>query len=102
MCDLDMDTILIVIAVQQSIRNQSSLHSRQASHRDPTQTRADRSSLIGELPPAYAIRPFAVIPIMEQVKANPNYVLQVADIVAWKAAHGRIPEGSVVFVCSDW
>ena len=43
-----------------------------------------------------------VISIVDQVKANPNYALQVADIEAWEKKHGRIPEGSVVFVRSDW
>jgi kynurenine formamidase len=43
-----------------------------------------------------------VISIVEQLKTNPNYALQVADIEAWEKKHGRIPEGSVVFVRSDW
>lgn len=42
-----------------------------------------------------------VISIVEQLKTNPNYALQVADIEAWEKKHGRIPEGSVVFVRSD-
>ena len=43
-----------------------------------------------------------VISIVDQVKTNPNYALQVADIEGWEKKHGRIPEGSVVFVRSDW
>ena len=43
-----------------------------------------------------------VISIVEQLKTNPNYALQVSDIEAWEKEHGRIPEGSVVFVRSDW
>jgi kynurenine formamidase len=43
-----------------------------------------------------------VISIVDQVKTNPNYALQVADIKAWEEKRGRIPEGSVVFVRSDW
>jgi kynurenine formamidase len=35
-------------------------------------------------------------------KKDDNYHLQVADIENWEAEHGRIPEGSVVFVRSDW
>jgi kynurenine formamidase len=54
------------------------------------------------LPATYAIRPLAVISIVEQVKTNPNYALQVADIEAWEQKNGRIPAGSVVFVRSDW
>jgi kynurenine formamidase len=57
---------------------------------------------IDELPATYAIRPLVVISIVEQLKTNPNYALQVSDIKAWEKEHGRIPEGSVVFVRSDW
>jgi kynurenine formamidase len=57
---------------------------------------------IDELPASYAIRPLVVISIVEQLKSNPNYHLRVADIEAWEKANGRIPEGSVVFVRSDW
>ena len=46
--------------------------------------------------------PLVVISIVERVKTNPNYALQVADIEAWEQKYGRIPEGSVVFVRSDW
>jgi len=42
------------------------------------------------------------ISIVEQLKKDDNYHLQVADIENWEAEHGRIPEGSVVFVRSDW
>lgn len=57
---------------------------------------------IDELPPTFAIRPLVVISIAEQVKTNPAYHLSVADILAWEQRNGRIPEGSVVFVRSDW
>jgi kynurenine formamidase len=54
------------------------------------------------LPPTFAVRPLVVIPIQEQVAQDPNYSLQVSDILAWEKRHGKIPEGSVVFVRSDW
>jgi kynurenine formamidase len=57
---------------------------------------------IDELPATYAIRPLVVISIVEQVKTNPSYALQVSDIQKWEKIHGRIPEGSVVFVRSNW
>ena len=57
---------------------------------------------IDELPPTYAIRPLVVIPIQKQVAQDPNYSLQVKDILRWERQHGKIPEGSVVFVRSDW
>lgn len=57
---------------------------------------------IDELPPTYAVRPLVVISIVEKSKADPGCTLTVADIAAWEKTHGRIPEGSVVFVRSDW
>jgi len=57
---------------------------------------------IDELPPTFAIRPLVVISIVEQVAKDPGYQLAVDDIHAWEAAHGTIPEGSVVFIRSDW
>jgi len=57
---------------------------------------------IDELPATYAVRPLAVVSIAGQVKKDPGYHLTVADIQAWERRHGRIPEGSVVFVRSDW
>lgn len=69
---------------------------------DPPAHWAPEYPTIDELPASYAIRPLVVISIAEQVKSNPNYALQVTDIEAWENKHGRIPEGSVVFVRSDW
>lgn len=57
---------------------------------------------IDELPATFAVRPLVVIPMQEQVARDPNYHLAVKDIEDWERRHGRIPEGSVVFVRSDW
>ncbi len=57
---------------------------------------------IDELPPTFTLRPLVVISIVEQLQRQPGYHLQVTDIQAWEKQHGFIPEGSVVFVRSDW
>lgn len=69
---------------------------------DPPAHWAPEYPSIDELPPTYTIRPLVVISIVDQLKGNANYHLQVADIDAWETAHGRIPAGSVVMVRSDW
>jgi kynurenine formamidase len=69
---------------------------------DPPAHWAPEFPAIDELPPTFAVRPLVVISIVPQLAHNPNYALQVADIEAWEKEHGRIPEGSVVFVRSDW
>jgi len=57
---------------------------------------------IDALPATFAVRPLVVISIVDQLAKAPGYHLSVADIEAFEAQHGRIPEGSVVFVRSDW
>lgn len=57
---------------------------------------------IDELPATFAVCPLVVIPIQDKVASNPNYHLTVKDIQDWEKRHGKIPEGSVVFVRSDW
>jgi kynurenine formamidase len=69
---------------------------------DPPAHWAPEYPAIDELPPTYAIRPLVVIPMQDKVAEDFGYHLQVADIEAFEAEHGRIPEGSVVFVRSDW
>jgi kynurenine formamidase len=57
---------------------------------------------IDELPATYTLRPLVVFPIQDKVAKDPNYHLSLEDILAWEKQHGKIPEGSVVFVRSDW
>jgi kynurenine formamidase len=57
---------------------------------------------IDELPPTFAVRPLVVLSIVDSLARHPGYHLQVADITQWEARHGRIPEGAVVMVRSDW
>lgn len=57
---------------------------------------------ISDLPATYAIRPLVVIDMHEKVAEDPGYHLQAQDVLDWEAEHGRIPEGSVVMVRSDW
>jgi kynurenine formamidase len=69
---------------------------------DPPAHWAPEQAAIDELPPTFAVRKLVVISIVRQVEQNFNYHLQVSDIRRWERRHGRIPEGSVVFVRSDW
>jgi kynurenine formamidase len=59
-------------------------------------------SAIDELPATYTIRPLVVIPIQDQAAKDPGYQMTVNDIQAWEQRNGTIPEGSVVFIRSDW
>lgn len=57
---------------------------------------------IDEFPATFAIRPLVVISIAAKVAKNPAYHLTLADLLEWEKANGQIPEGSVVFIRSDW
>jgi kynurenine formamidase len=50
---------------------------------DPPAHWAPEYPAIDELPATYAIRPLVVISIVERLKTNSNYALQVSDIEAW-------------------
>jgi len=69
---------------------------------DPPAHWAPEYPAIDELPPTYAVRPLVVISIVPQVRQDPKYALQVADVRRFERAHGRIPADSVVMVRSDW
>jgi len=69
---------------------------------DPPAHWAPEYPAIDELPATYAVRQLVVIDMSRQVETDYGYALQVSDILAFEARHGRIPAGSVVFVRSDW
>lgn len=52
--------------------------------------------------PKDLIMPLCVIDLAAAVAENPDYALSVADIEAWEARNGRIPEGAFVAFRSDW
>ena len=69
---------------------------------DPPAHWAPEYPSIDELPATYALRPLVVISIVDAVAKDPGYHLQTPDIERWESKNGRIPEGSVVMVRSDW
>jgi kynurenine formamidase len=48
------------------------------------------------------VAPACVIDCSVQARDNPDYLLQVSDIEAFEAAHGRIPAGAWVLMRTDW
>ncbi len=48
------------------------------------------------------VAPACVIDCSQQALANPDYLLTVADIEAYEAAYGRIPQGAWVLMRTDW
>ena len=60
------------------------------------------NNCVDTIPPEKLIAPAIVIDISTQVAANPDHLLTVADLEAWEAAHGRIPDGAWVLLRTDW
>lgn len=48
------------------------------------------------------VYPLCVIDKSEACRENPDYQLTVADVEAWEASYGQIPEGAFVAFRSDW
>lgn len=46
--------------------------------------------------------PAVVIDIQDKVAGNVDYVLTAADVKAWEAEHGEVPEGSFVILNTGW
>ena len=69
---------------------------------DPPAHMSALGASLSELPPTFAVRPLVVINVARKVAEDAGYNATVEDIRAWESAHGRIPEGSVVMIRSDW
>ena len=58
---------------------------------------------IGSIPPERLVGPACVIDkTAETEAAGGDYLLTVADLEAWEAEHGRIPDGAWVLLRSGW
>ncbi len=60
------------------------------------------NNCVDTIPPEKLIAPAIVIDISKQVASNPDHLLTVADLEAWEAANGRIPNGAWVLLRTDW
>jgi kynurenine formamidase len=69
---------------------------------DPPAHWAPEQAAIDEIPASYAVRPLVVINTVAEVKKDPKDFLTVTEVKTWERTHGRIPEGSVVMIRSDW
>jgi kynurenine formamidase len=69
---------------------------------DPPAHWDEYGATISDIPASFTLRPLVVVDVHEQTAADPNYHATVEDVKAWEAAHGAVPEGSVVMFRSDW
>ena len=57
---------------------------------------------VDKIPPESLIGEAIVINITEQVMEDPDYQLTVDDLRNWEERHGRIPDGSILFVLTGF
>jgi kynurenine formamidase len=55
-----------------------------------------------DIPAERFIGPAVVIDIADKAAKDPDYLLTPDDIVAWEAAHGRIPDGTIILLRTGW
>jgi hypothetical protein len=72
-------------------------HARRcANHFEP-----DRPD-VSEIPAGDLFAPGVVIDVTMQAERDPDYGLTVADVEAWEARHGRIPDRAIVLLRTGW
>ncbi len=59
---------------------------------------AEGRQSVDEIPLDRLIGPAILIDVTAQAADNPDYQITQADIEAWEATHGRIPDGSIVLL----
>jgi kynurenine formamidase len=57
---------------------------------------------VASVPPSRLVGPAVVIDRAAEAAADPGYLLTVADLEAWEAEHGRIPDGAWVLLRTGW
>jgi kynurenine formamidase len=57
---------------------------------------------VASVPPAKLVGPACVVDVTARVAEDPGYLIGVADLEAWEAAHGRMPDGSWVLLRTGW
>ena len=63
---------------------------------------AEGRQTVDELPLERLMAAAVVLDVSEQAAADPDYRLAPEDVAAFEAAHGAIPEGSIVLLRTGW
>ncbi|MDZ8187826.1 MAG: cyclase family protein [Nostoc sp. ChiSLP02] len=79
-----------------------SLGEHSATHINAPNSFYSHSIGIDQYPAQSLVVPAVVIDIRQAVKANFDYALAIADVLAWEEQHGEIAAGSVVILNTGW
>lgn len=82
--------------------NNLCLAEHSGTHMDAPLHFAEGADDAGAVPVARLIGPAVVIDVREQAARNADYRVTRADLLAWEAAHGPMPDGAIVLMLSGW
>lgn len=54
------------------------------------------------IPVEQLVGPAVVVDVTDSCASNADYLVKVADLERWEAAHGRIPDGAIVLFRTGW
>jgi kynurenine formamidase len=72
------------------------------THIDAPAHFAPGQATVDQIDPKQMLLPLVVIDVHEKVARNPDYTLSLADVHAWEARNGPIPQGAFVAMRTDW
>jgi len=59
-------------------------------------------AMVADIPAEALVRPAVRIDARALCGGDPSWVLSAADLEAWEAAHGPVPAGAAVLLCTGW
>ncbi|MDO4630994.1 MAG: cyclase family protein [Corynebacterium sp.] len=72
------------------------------THVDPPVHFVQEARTLDNIPVDQMVLPLVVLDFTKQVEADADFSPSIADVEAWEATHGSIPEGAFVAFRSDW
>jgi kynurenine formamidase len=57
---------------------------------------------VDQIPPSHLMGEGIVMDIRTKTLVQPDYILEIEDIVQWESRHGLIPANSIVFLLTGW
>lgn len=82
--------------------NNISMAEHGGTHMDAPIHFAEGKRTSSEVPLTNCIGPAAVIDVRQACAKNADYLLSVADVLAWERDHGQIPRGAIAVMHSGW
>ena len=85
-----------------SFTRRVTLDEHSGTHFDAPSHFVDGAWSVGDVPADRLVRPLRVIDFTERTRQDRDAALSVADVIRHEETHGRIEEGSAVFLRTDW